>query len=124
MCSIDLLLNVLGKQSNNTGRRKDSFRSLDWVLISHKLPGKRIRLDISRTTTIKQSKVKPKKKQRSSGLARIQSLGSTDMLQFLVTSPNQEWKLGPFKTVRPLLQGLLYREQLTVPEIIIPLHQQ
>ena len=96
------LLNVPGEDGNDTVRRKDGSRPLSRLFFLLEWPGQSIRLGVAGTQPIGESEVEAGKENRPTGLARVQSLGSADVLKVFVVIPNQEGFLGALQPMLPL----------------------
>lgn len=85
------------------------------------LPEQGVRLGIAGPWTVGQGKAKLGEKKGPVGLASIQSLGSADVFNVFAVSPHQVGFLGNLQPKPPLLQSQLHHQQLSVPNVIVPL---
>ncbi len=76
-------------------------------------------LDILGAGSVRQEKLELIKKQGPSSLQRVQPLSLLEIFQVLVVCENLERVLSPHKPMAPLLQGEFYREQLSIPHVIV-----
>ncbi len=86
----DLVLHGPSNGTNHAGRRKDPL----WCnlgLHDLELAGQGIGLGILGPRAVGEGEVEPIEEQGPPGLAGVQSLGRTDVLQVLVVSPNHKW---------------------------------
>ena len=89
-----------------------------------KLTWQRVRFDVLGSRSIGERKVEPPQEQCPPGLARVEPTGRTEVREVLMVRPHNEGMSGSLKPVPPLLKSQDDRQQLPVPDVIVPLCQR